>query len=456
MSDARESRVDTFSRAVGIFFAFVILALAIATFANVPLSYYGAFFFFHVLDTHQFVVERGRLIDIPLELPMLAASRFTDNLGVLRAIFCAAYAAIPALGLAASWLVCRSRRPSLFIWPAMSICIIGLPGQFSLHSEAIMAATLLWPALLAVLVGAPATVWPLVAITSIAAAGSHPNAAAVLAFIILVAIVSAIMRTESRKVSLPLALALTALLLARIFRRLDPYESERLSVLSVVRSLHDSVIGWPLVAVALAMVAALCCLLCARPRARLYLMTPLILAGVALVAWAIHPASWAKCNDFRFWVAPLSMLFMSGATVEELWLRRPPEPQLQELRRYAVPLIGAIFFLVLSIQSLQWGLISRRLTNDLVSSDRGCVSRANVTSIRHTALDQWQLGFYALELQGRTPRTLLLEHRFACRLFGQNGDAIFVDNGNYTYIRHRGEGWFDFEDARSRAGAARK
>jgi hypothetical protein len=451
-----ETRAQTFSRAVGIFFAFVILALVIATLVDAPLSFDGAFFLFSVLDTHQFADAHGRLINIPLQLPVLAASHFTDNLNVLRPIFCAAYAAVPALGLAVSWLVCKSRRPSLFIWPAMSICLVGLPGQFSLHSEAIMAVTLLWPALLAVLVGAPATVLPLVAMTSIAAACSHPYAAVVLALIVFVAIVSAIVRPDSRKASLLFALGLGTLLLARTFARLDPYESHAFGVPTIVGSWNDSVIGWPLVAVALVTVAALSCLLPARSRCRMYLMVPLLLAGAALVAWAIHPANWARCIDYRYWVAPFSMLFMSGAVVEELWLRGPSEPQLQKLRLYAVPLIGAIFLLVLSIQSLQWGVGSRCLTNELVSSDRGCVSRTTVTSIRKTALDYWPLGFYALDLQGRKPSTLLLPHKFACRLFVLNGDAIFVDNGNLTYVRHRGEGWFDFDDARSRAAKAAK
>jgi hypothetical protein len=309
--------------------------------------------------------------------------------------------------------------------------------------------------LLAVLVVAPATVLPLVAITSIAAAGSHPNAAVVMAFIVLVAIVSAITRPQSRKASLLFALTLTALLLARIFKRLDPYERHKLAVHTIVESLHDSVIGWPLVAVALAIAAALSCLLFAPSRGRRYLMAPLLLAGTALIAWAIDPAKWANCNEYRYWVAPFSILFMSGATIEELWLRRAPEPQLQELRLYAVPLIGAIFFLVLSIQSLQWGLGSRRLTSDLVGSDRGCVSRTTVASIRHTALDQWQLGFYALELQGRKPRTLLLAHMGACRYFAFSGDAVFVDDRLFR-IGRRGKGWFDFDDARSRAAKAAK
>jgi hypothetical protein len=448
---------EPFVRAVGIFFALVLLALGIATFVSAPLSFDGAFFLFRVLDAHQFAADHGRLINIPLQLPVLAAARFTENLGVLRPVFCAAYAVIPAVGLAVSWLVCRSRRPSLFIWPAVSICLVGLPGQFSFHSEAIIAVTLLWPALLTVLIGAPATVLPLVAIASIAAACSHPYAAVVLALIVFVAIVSAIVRPDSRKASLLFALGLGTLLLARTFARLDPYESHAFGVVTIVGSWNDSVIGWPLVAVALVTVAALSCLLPARSRGRMYLMAPLLLAGAALVAWAIEPANWAHCNDYRYWVAPFSMLFMSGATVEELWLRGPSEPQLQELRLYAVPLIGAIFLLVLSIQSLQWGVGSQRLTNDLLTSNRGCVSRANVTSIRkRTALDYWSLGFYALELQGRKPATLLLPHKFACRLFVLNGDAIFVDNGNLTYVRHRGEGWFDFNDARSRTRTAGK
>jgi hypothetical protein len=452
-----ETRAEAFNRAVWIFFAFVILALAIATLVNAPLSFDGAIFLFSVLDTHRFAIAHGRLINIPLQLPMVAATHFTDNLAALRPIFCAAYAAVPALGLAASWLVCRSRRPSLFIWPAMSICLVGLPGQFSFHSEAIIAVTLLWPALLTVLIGAPRTVLPLVAITSIAAACSHPYAAVVLAFIVFVAIISAIVRPDSRMASLRFALALGTLLLARSFARLDPYEGHALGVPTIVGSWNDSVIGWPLIAVALVAVAALSCLLPAQSGARRYLMVPLLLAGAALVAWAIRPANWAHCNDYRYWVAPFSMLFMSGAVVAELWLRGPPEPQLQYLRLYAVPLVGAIFFLVLSIQGLQWVVGSRRLTNDLLASNRGCVSRANVASIgKKTALDYWSLGIYALELQGRKPTTLLLPHKFACRLFALDGDAIFVDNGNLTYVRRHGAGWFDFDDARSRAAKAAK
>ena len=208
-----------------------------------------------------------------------------------------------------------------------------------------MAVTLLWPALLMVLIGAPATVMLAVAMTSIAAACSHPYAAVVLAFIVFVAMASAIVRPESRKASLGYGLALGALMLARTLARLDPYESQALGVQTIVMSFNDSLLGWPIVAIALTLVAALGSLLGTRQRAHIFLTQPLIIAGLALIVWAIHPANWANCNDYRYWVAPISMLFMSGAAVEELWLRRLPEPQLQNLRLYAVPLIGAIFLL---------------------------------------------------------------------------------------------------------------
>jgi hypothetical protein len=441
---------EPFARAVAIFFALVVLALGMSALVSAPLSFDGAFFLFRVLDTQRFAAYHGRIINIPLQLPVLAAAHFTQNMDLLRLTFSAAYAAIPLLGLALSWLVCKSRRPSLFIWPAMSICIAGLPGQFFFQSETIMVVTLLWPALLVVLVGGSATVLTLVAITSVAAAWSHPYAAIVLAFIIVVAMLSGIARRQSLRASLGFAIPLGALLLARILTPMDPYEVHAASFDTIAMSFNDSVVGWPLVAIALATVAAVSCLLPARSRSRTFLMAPLCLAGTAMVAWAIRPANWAACSDYRFWVAPISLLFMSGAAVEELSPRKSSEPTLQGIRLYAVPLLGAIFFVVLSIQSLEWGLGSRRLVNDLVNSGSGCISRKTVASIRDTALDDWPVTVYAIELQGRKPKTLLLPNALTCQLFALNGDAIVVDLGAFKYVRRLGEGWFDFEDARSR------
>lgn len=442
-----------FSRMVGIFFGLVALTIVIATFANAPLAYDGAFFFFEVLETHRFVDYHHRLINDPLQVPVLAAAHLTDNLAVLRPFYCAGYAVIPILGLALAWLVCRSRRPSLFLWPALSICLIALPGQFSFHSEAIIMVTLLWPALLAAVLGCSPAVLGLVALAALGAAYSHPFAVMVLAFIVLVAMVSAKVQPRSPALSLGLAGWLGILLIIRAVAPLDPYEGHAAGVQTITMSLHDSVLGWPLVAVGLAAVAGLSALFPARSHSRTYVMIPLCLAGVALGVWASNPRTWANCNDYRYWVTPFSILMMSGAAIEELWLRSSPEPQLQEIRRYALPLIGAIYLVIISIQCLEWGILSRRLVNELVSSDSGCVTRVALKGIRATAMDYWPLGFYAIELQGRSPAMLLLPHRFACALLVLNGDAIIADSA-VKFVRPRGQGWFDFEAARSRTAGS--
>jgi len=445
-----------FHRAISIFFIMVVLALGLATIVSAPLSFDGAFFFFQVLDTHQFAAYHGRLINVALQLPVMLATRYTESLPILRASFSIAYTAIPLIGLIVSWMICKARRPSLFIWPAISICMACLPGQFSFHSEAIAAVTLLWPALLAVLLGASATVLSLVGITSLAAACSHPCAALILAFIVAVSIGFAIARTESRRASLGFTFALGALLIARSLIRLDPYEGQALGLQTIVTSFSDSVLGWPLVAICFVFAAALSLFLQGKLGPQVYLVGMLSLAGVALFGWAVRPTSWAACLDYRYWVAPVSLPFMAGATIEVLWMQKSAEPELQRTRRHALSLIGTIFFLVLSIQSLEWASASRRLTDVLRNSDSGCISRKSIASIRGYALDNWPVTVYAVELQSRKPRTLLLPNGLACGLFALDGDAILVDLTNFQFVRHHGQGWFDFDGARSRASNSRR
>jgi hypothetical protein len=439
-----------FNRSVQIFFALVLLGLGIAVISDAPLAFDAASHFFLLLDHHQFVVHHHRFINIPLQIPMLAATWLTQNARVFRLIYCATYASVPALSLAASWLICRSRRPSLFIWPAMSICIGALPGQLYFTSECILSATLMWPALLGVLLAGPALAFPLVAIASIAAALSHPCAAIPLAFTMLVAIVSAIVRPRVRKPSLWFASGAGALLLVRTVAPLDKYESQRLSLHTVVLTLREAVFGWPLVALGFTFVAALICLTSAGSFARRLLAVPLCLAGLALAVWATSPADWMRCSAYKYWVPPVSLIFMTAAAWEVLRPGALAQPQPPAARLEVLPVIGAVFLLVLSIQSLQWGRMSRRLTQDLVASDRGCVSRTSVAWIRQTALDWWTVTFYAADLQGRRPRTLLLADDRACGTFARTGDATFVDNGSLRVVRGRGSGWFDFEDARSK------
>jgi hypothetical protein len=177
---------------------------------------------------------------------------------------------------------------------------------------------------------------------------------------------------------------------------------------------------------------------------------PLILSGAALTLWAANPAYWRKCADYRFAAALVSLPFMIGASFEAMWPASAAETSLRGARSDALRTAGAIFLLVLSIQSLQWERMSQRLANELVNSGRGCVPLSSLPWIQGTAMDHWGVIVYAADLQGKRPRTLLLPHDQACRTFALTGDALLADSGRFQPIRHRDECWFDFDESRSR------
>ncbi len=439
-----------FERALTLFFAMIILAFGITSFVNAPLSFDGSFYLFRVLDNHDFIDDLDRVIHIPLQVPVLAATYVTHDLHFLSLAFSAAYCSIPLLGLALSWIICR-QRPSLFIWPAISICLAELPGRFFFINEQVMLATLFWPTLLMVLLGAPTVVMMLVAAITIVAAASQPVAAATLAEILLVALVSAIIRPQVREQSLWYALFLGLLLLERIVIPIQDWERKSFTLNVVSYSFYNAVWGWPLIATAFTMLAGLMCLFTPRRYPRIYLMVPLVLVGIALTVWALNPTSWDRCIDFRYWITPITLVLMAGAAVEELWLRRSSEVQLQEIRRYAIPLVGAIFLLVLSMQSVEWQMMNHRLRGELVNSERGCIPSGSLFWLHDTPLSHWGGTFNAIEVQGQKPATLLLPNELDCQIFATEGDAKLVDQGAFKFDRDIRGSWFDFDDAYRKA-----
>jgi hypothetical protein len=438
---------DGRSCAIGLFFALVLVGLLIAAVVDAPLTYDGALFFYTVLDFHQYADFHYRYINDVVQFPMLAATHLTHNARILRLIFSSGYAAVPALGLAASWLACR-RRPSLFIWSAVSICVANLPGQFSFQSEAIMAVTLMWPAVLALLAEAPPIIWPMVAATSIAASISHPCVVVPLAFVIILSAVLAFARPRSRAMSLLFGVFAVILLVRRSMFPFDAYETTTFNFNTISYSFNVAVLGWPLVAIVSTCAAASALLRPSRRYTRIVLVGALLLSGVTLMVWAIDPTHWWKCADFRTWVAPVSLIFMAAAAFDVLWPPALSEAQLENGRRFAFPVIGAIFFVVISIQSLLWHRMSTRLTDELLHSGSGCVPSSSFAWLRHTAMDHWATTIYATDLQALRPRTLMLPDAHSCETFARTGVVTFVDQG-FSVTTQTGEGRFNFDDARN-------
>ncbi|HVN27165.1 MAG TPA: hypothetical protein VMT64_01690, partial [Candidatus Binataceae bacterium] len=155
LSDAPSSarRRDLAGAATPLFFAAIAIALIVAAVLRAPLSWDGSFYFFQMLDRQWwFIAQPHRWINYALQAPTLLAMRFTLNFPILILIFSLSYASPAIIGVALSWLVCR-KRPELFIWPAIGIGIVTLPGILNFNSEATMTAPLFWPVLLAALIG---------------------------------------------------------------------------------------------------------------------------------------------------------------------------------------------------------------------------------------------------------------------------------------------------------------
>src|SRR5690606_572829 len=135
---------------------------------------------------------------------------------------------LPAIGLGAAWWVCRQRRPSLFVWPVLAICLATLPGQFFFTSEGPWVVALFWPVLLAVAQGPRRRELPMLAVLSAAIWTAHPIAALLFALAAIVAGWTAWQRPSPRLgLLMPAALFLT-LAAAKALAPLSGYETESL------------------------------------------------------------------------------------------------------------------------------------------------------------------------------------------------------------------------------------
>jgi len=440
----------SYRREVQIFFILTILGLGAAALAGLPLTWDGAYYLFNTLDTRFPFIPHGRTIDVALELPVLAASHFTDNLALLRIIFSLCYVAIPAIGLATSWLICRERRPSLFVWPALSCCIAMLPGQAAFSSEAIMTPWLMWPVLLAALIGVRRAYLPILAILVVAAFLAHPIAGAFLALSALVSAIAGLKSADARRERLLSAVVLSLVALARILTPLSEYESERLSTALLMSAFHTAVMGLPLIVLILAALAAIFLLVSASMRSTSLVnsissyiaLAIIVTAGACLVIWAIPASRWAWALAFRFWAAPITLPFMAAASVEALLLAPPATEDESARQRSRMPIIlviGGAFLAVLTIQSVTWKALTGRLQETLAQSPSGCIPRHMLFWARRTPFDHWGASPYAIDVQTRKPKTMVMDAN-GCREFVATGEIRL----SKLSARAPG-GWFDLD-----------
>jgi hypothetical protein len=170
-------------------------------------------------------------------------------------------------------------------------------------------------------------------------------------------------------------------------------------------------------------------------------LTSLITAGALLVIWARDPSLWRYATSFRLWALFSSSPFILLAALEDLiyhddfsYMRK----SIWSHRLITIQIIGLCYLIVLSIQSTAWFNLMKILRETITHSEDNCLSGSSMGWLTHTPLHNWTTPSYAILLQGRAPRKLVLD-----------GDGCSEASFSHAIriapwdLRSRSEGWFD-------------
>lgn len=444
-----EPLTATDNRNLRLLFGLTALAIVIASVVGAGLSWDGSYILFKVLDTQAPFVVHGRWFVAPLQLPVLLASQFTGDQLVLQTVFSLAYALVPLLALALSWWIVRDTQPGLFVWAAIGILLIALPGQFCLVSDANMALQLFWPVILAVLTDLRRPKLYAVAGLSLVLLFSHPVAIPLFALVAVLAILRGWRSQYERPAVLLWAGVfglLTAVSIAKFFLTSDTYEDEQLSVAVLERQYQGAVAGWPLLFIGAVWLMAL--LLFAAPFVRRPSLVRslravevgcLVVGGGALLIWVSNPRLWERGIDFRLWALILTLPIIGLAVAESLWLKTYFSPARTWAHRGSIlGSIGIVFVLVLAVQSTSWLSQTNRLREALAQSQQSCLTPSAVNWTAQTPLGHWSLTPYSLLIGGKTPGKVILPEAGCAQ--ERIGESIKITDWD---TRAWKSGWFD-------------
>jgi hypothetical protein len=431
---------------VGLAFLAVVGALVVAVAYDAPLTWDGAYYLFKTLDLQTPFVPNNRLINIALQQPLLVASQFTSDLGVLRHAFDAGYVLIPLITLTCAWWFCRA-RPGMFKWPALGICVASLPGRMFFVGESTMVTDLFWPLVLGLLLaeGRPAELLVL-ALLGAGVWAAHPTAVVLFGLAALAAASRAwAAHPRGRRWW---AVCAVCLVLAgnRALLPLSGYELESASAQRLGEAFDNSIAGKPLLA--LVLTAGVACLWLLRPLlirtvdTRIGVAVDVVAAGLILLAggvlavWASRPDQWASALDFRSWQVFVSLGLVLLAVADKLWHASASE------RWTPVVLACALSFcLVVSVQVRSWARLTRDFETWLAAQDSACTTLTTLSETRGgSPLNHWATAVYAIVLQSRTPTRFILDSQASCAELLATGSLAIAawdvrpPNGGWFYL----------------------
>jgi hypothetical protein len=452
----------------GLLFAAALVACA----CGLPLVWDGAYQLAVSLVEQKPYFYQTRFHSWLLWWPCVALSRATDNLTALTFAFGLPFIAAPAVSLWLSWRVVRKHRPELITWAAFGIAVAALPGQAFVINDSIWQQTIFWPVFLGALV--PLSRRGMLAFGALALFQLSHQAGILL--LLVAAFASLATEMPAPKViqaQLGKFVLLAMLLLLAVAKAVwvgipalsgalyDSYAAQRMSWEELRITFRDGVRGPPLYGLLAMWFAAFSPFAQQRIVRRLGVLAVLG-AGVLWAWWAMEPARWAGAINYRRWIVPAALPFMLAAfavtrhsldmpvtltgrvTVEkpEMNLAFSFAPQKPRTDYYALaPLVGVVFCIVITLQSLGWQRLTARLLADVARDNRTIVPRTAVPWIERTPMDHWGMTALVALHGGKQPGKYLAFNAEAETAFREG--KIWL-GGRHTITAEPGPaGWFD-------------
>lgn len=391
----------------------ITLPLGISVLTNAALTWDGAWYLFQMVDTREPFVPHNRLIVSSLHTPLIWSMSVTDNLAILRAIFGITHVITPLVTLLASWWIIRDRVPQLIIWPMIAIGLFLLPGHINFISEAIKAYMLMWPLLLAVLVGLPPRTIAPVSMIALVIMYLHPAAIPIFVATSAAGLTMAYFNREARHRLLPFSSSLLIAAGLRYTMVTNHYESDAMNWQTIDRQFHESTTELVWVMLSLAIIAGILLLLCVNSqRVSRHVETAVLvciaIGGGAMTIWAADASAWWRGLEFRGPALIFTMLTAFAAFIDAISHQRTPTLTIPPMRLSASRAIAVAFAIVLSVQSITWNRELNHMRSAMAESDRACIVAENLPGFEHSPLNFWPLPATSIMIQSVTPEYVVL------------------------------------------------
>ncbi|HEX2910246.1 MAG TPA: hypothetical protein VH186_05515 [Chloroflexia bacterium] len=454
-----DSRLVKIVTPIHLFFAFVLVGLAISAILGGPLSWDGSNYLFKILDKQSPYVPYGRLMNVVLHYPIILASNITNNISVLQLLFNFIYVSIPLVALYLAWWMVKDYSKNLFIWPVLGIGLVTLLGQLFFVSEAIIAVQLFWTVFLGTLLRFPKQKVPVVVLVSAVIYFIHPFAILLFAIASMLCVALLLINKQSRLLYTTWAIAFTILSVTAFLRftgAQNSYEYQQLSMDLLQTQFNTALAGWPfrvleLIWIVSIFVFAAPFLSRIKSRMRISIthalqISLILVAGGLLVVWALDPYQWNKAFDYRAFPVFTSIPLMGLAFFESIIGKGQNLSLFWAKRSSIILLVGAIFFIVLSIQSFGWFNLSNQLREALPANAKACYSQNDIEWIANSPIDHWSVTPYSLLLQGKEPHSIVVSKGITCsESISSVGVVITHYNPDSQDIHKWNSSWFNLQ-----------